>query len=94
MTGRMIGASKSGYRKKYPDNEVFFNANIFTVEDGKIWWGDIDYTVDKPTLEKVANAFGRTLYILKELDGRWEKENLTAAQIKKVAVKTIKPKKS
>lgn len=89
----MIGGSKSKYRESNPGNEVFFNANIFTVEDGKIWYGDIDYTKDKEVLEKIATKLERNLYILRELDGRFENEKLEANQIKKKAVKLIQPTK-
>jgi hypothetical protein len=89
----MIGGSKSLYREANPGNEVFFNANIFTVEDGKIWYGDIDYTKDQKTLEKIATKLERNIYILKELDGRFENEKLKANQIKKKAIKLIQPTK-
>ena len=91
--GKMLSASKSGYRNANPGNEVFFNANIFTVEDGKIWHGDIDYTKDRETLEKIATKLERNLYIIKELDGRFENEKLETNQIKKKAIKLIQPTK-
>jgi len=89
----MLSSSKSGYRNRNPENEIFFNANIFTVEDGKIWWGDIDYTKDRETLEKIAMKLERKLYIVKELDGRFENENIKTNQIKKRAIKLIQPTK-
>jgi hypothetical protein len=89
----MIGVSKSRYREANPGNEVYFNANIFTIEDGKIWYGDIDYTKDQETLEKIATKLERDLYILKELDGRFENEKLEDNQIKKKAIKLIQPTK-
>lgn len=91
--GKMLSSSKSGYRNRNPENEIFFNANIFTVEDGKIWWGDIDYTKDRETLEKIAMKLERKLYIVKELDGRFENENIKTNQIKKRAIKLIQPTK-
>ena len=91
--GKMLSASKSGYRDRNPGNEVFFNANIFTVEDGKIWYGDIDYTKDRETLEKIATKLERNLYILRELDGRFENEKMESNQIKKKAIKLIQPTK-
>ncbi len=91
--GKMIGGSKTRYREANPGNEVFFNANIFTVEDGKIWYGDIDYTKDQETLEKIATKLERNIYILRELDGRFENEKLEANQIKKKAIKLIQPTK-
>ena len=90
---RVIGMSKSAYRDANLGNEVFFNANIFTIEDGKIWHGDIDYTKDLETLEKIATKLERNLYILRELDGRFENEKIESNQIKKKAIKLIQPTK-
>nr|HPI82220.1 hypothetical protein [Candidatus Paceibacterota bacterium] len=44
MMGRMISGSKSGYRDRYPENLVVFNANIVTKKRGKVWHGDLDVT--------------------------------------------------
>ena len=74
VMGRMISGSKSGYRERYPDNLVVFNANIATKSRGKIWFGDLDVTIDYEKLEKVAETLKEDLYILHEMDGRFEKE--------------------
>jgi hypothetical protein len=87
----MLSTSKSKYKSHHPDHEVFFNANLFTLEDGKIWYGDVDYTIEKTNLEKAATAINRDLYLLRELDGRFENEKISKDQIKKKAVKVIKP---
>lgn len=89
IPGRMISASKSGYRLKYPDNEVYFNANIFVLGEGKIWWGDIDITRDREVLEKISKDCGKKLYILREMDGRFENENASDEHILKCAVAII-----
>jgi len=75
MTGRMISGSKSGYRDRYPDNLVIFNANIATKKRGKVWYGDLDVTLDYEKLEAVAEILKEDLYILYEMDGRFENEN-------------------
>lgn len=75
MTGRMISGSKSGYMEQYPDNLVVFNANIVIESRGKIWHGDLDITRDYENLEKVAEALEEPLYILREMDARFENEN-------------------
>ena len=72
---RMISGSKSLYRRMFPDNDVIFNANIITESQGKIWHGDLDVTVDRENLEKVAEKLGESLYILYEMDARFEHEN-------------------
>jgi hypothetical protein len=82
----MISYSKSTYRRKYPDNEVYFNANIFVLGEGKVWLGDLDVTKDREILQKIATEIGKDLYIVRELDGRFENENLKDSEILKVAV--------
>ena len=74
MMGRMISGSKSYYSKEHPDNLVVFNANIVIESRGKIWYGDLDVTKDYENLEKVAEALEEPLYILREMDARFENE--------------------
>jgi len=87
--GRMISGSKSGYRERNPNNEVYFNANIFTLEEGKVWYGDLDLTKDLSILETIAKSTGKDLYILREMDGRFENENPSQAHIIKAAQRKI-----
>ena len=75
ISGRMISGSKTAYRNNHPDHEVIFNANIITDPEGKIWHGDIDYTLDKDNLKEIAKQLDRDLYILYEMDARFENEN-------------------
>jgi hypothetical protein len=82
--GCMISGSKSGYYDKYPDNVVYFNANIIT-EDGKIWWGDIDVTKSEDVLKKVAKEANKDLFILSEMDARFENENDSVSKLKSKA---------
>lgn len=93
IMGRAVTmGSKTGYRKRHPDSEVYFNANIFTSE-GKVWWGDIDVTVSGDILQAVADESGETLYLLRETDGRWENETRPFEEVKRLAVKTYVPAK-
>jgi hypothetical protein len=62
--GRMISGSKSGYMKRNPGNEVYFNANIFVLGEGKIWWGDLDLTKDREVLTEISASCGKKFYIL------------------------------
>ena len=71
--GKMISYSKSTYREKYADHLVIFNANLCT-KNKKIWYGDLDITLEKSNLSTVAVALGMDLYVLRELDGRFENE--------------------
>ena len=89
VSGRMISHSKSGYMKRNPGNEVYFNANIFVLDEGKIWWGDLDLTNDKPLLEKISNECGKKLYILRELDGRFENDDANIEHVLKYAIAVI-----
>lgn len=90
--GRMIGASKGDYRRENPDNVIVFNANIMTEIDGKIWFGDIDITKEFVRLENVAKELNKDLYILSELDGRFENESKAFEFYKEKAVGVIKCK--
>ena len=74
MPGRMISNSKSAYKEKNPDNLVIFNANVCT-ENYKIWWGDLDLTKSVKELSDLAEILGEDIYVLYELDGRFENEN-------------------
>jgi len=74
VEGRMISASKSGYRNRYPKNLALFNANIFNEDNKKIWWGDLDITKDIKALKELAKNEGKTIFILREMDGRFENE--------------------
>lgn len=90
--GNMISASKSGYRKKYPDNEVYFNANIFIIENEKlikVWWGDLDITKYGKDLQKVADICQFSLFILSEFDGRFSGE-LNIDNVNQIAKKIVK----
>ena len=75
MMGRMLSGSKSGYHSTHKDNLVVFNANIILKSKGKIWHGDLDVTLDYENLEKVAEVLEEPLYILGEMDARFENED-------------------
>jgi hypothetical protein len=74
QTGRMIAASKGRYLQANPNNLVVFNANVCT-ENTKIWYGDLDLTLDKEKLSLAAVALGKEIYVLRELDGRFLNED-------------------
>jgi hypothetical protein len=73
--GRMIGASKSTYCKEHQGELVIFNANVITKNNGKIWYGDLNVTLDFDNLKNVADQLGEDLYILMEGDARFGYEN-------------------
>lgn len=79
--GRLIAGSKSFYRSSFPDHEVYFNANIFILGEGKIWYGDLDITKDYETLKEIASLLMVDLFVLTEHDGRFENENLSDSEI-------------
>ena len=88
--GRMISGSKIGYLSEHRGNVVLFNANIATKKSGKIWYGDIDITISRKTLENIAKTLNEDLYIVRELDGRFDKEKNGINYWKSVAVEIIK----
>ena len=73
FSGKMISFSKSGYVRKNPDNLVVFNSNVCT-DEGRIWHGDIDVTLSYDSLSDLARETGKTVYVLMEMDGRFENE--------------------
>jgi hypothetical protein len=66
--GRMISASKSGYRRRYPDQETVFNGTLADAEGAGLWWGDLDLTVDEPKLVALAAELGTTIHVIYESD--------------------------
>lgn len=78
IMGRMISGSKSGYRNRHPVNFVVFNANICVYDENntpsKIWFGDIDLTLDRDVLRTLAIDLNMDLYILQEFDARFSNE--------------------
>jgi hypothetical protein len=74
-TGRMISLSKSQYLAAHPDHVVVFNASICAVSGKKIWWGDLDLTIDEKELQRLANERGEEIFILREQDGRFANEH-------------------
>jgi hypothetical protein len=85
--GRLLSASKSGYRKRHPNNNVIFNANIGT--DVKLWYGDIDLTIESDRIQNLANFLGKRVYVLYEMD--WRFKNETNPNLKD-AVAVFEPK--
>ena len=73
-TARMIGGSKSIYRKERPKDLVIFNANVFMKDVGKVWYGDLNLTEDYVILKSIAESLDTTLYVLWEMDGRFGEE--------------------
>ena len=89
ISGRMISGSKSFYRKNFPNNIVYFNANIFVLGEGKIWFGDLDLTIDQPSLERISMECGKKLYIVPELYGRFEYETASDEHVIRHSVAVI-----
>lgn len=92
MMGRMIAQSKSDYCKKHQKDLVIFNANILTKNHGKIWYGDLNVTLDFDNLKNVADQIGEDLYILMEGDARFGNENSSIETLISKAKTVIKCK--
>lgn len=71
--GRMICDSKTRYRQEHPGHVALFNANV-CIAAGKLWWGDLDLTLDEPLLRELAMRLGEVVYVLRERDGRGHNE--------------------
>lgn len=85
-TGRLITWSKGDYKQKNPGNVCYFNANICTLEEGKVWFGDLDLTISGGVLKSIADNIGKQLYVLREMDCRFEDENISEIEIIKKSV--------
>lgn len=85
---RLISFSKSTYRKCYPNNKVVFNSRVYTLEDGEVWYGDLDLTLDEEKLKNVSKVIAKDLYVLFESSVIF-KENLTIDEIKSNAYALI-----
>jgi hypothetical protein len=83
--GRCFG-SKSGYRNAHPGCLFVPNANVFSLKQGKLWWGDLDLKHDAGALNRVARKLGCQLYVLREMDGRFEEAVIPEKEIVERAV--------
>lgn len=72
--GAMISGSKSGYVRSHPGHLVVFNSNV-CVNDGKIWFGDLDVTLSQEKLQRLCESLDEKVYVLFEMDARFEREN-------------------
>lgn len=74
--GRLIDLSKSDYTISHKDGRPIFNANV-VVGMAKVWFGDLDLAVkqDRDRLQELADSAGDTVYVLYEMDGRFEHED-------------------
>lgn len=82
----------------FPDHHVVFNANIYG-PFGKLWYGDIDLTLDGSVLQAAADTYGSPLWVLNEKDGRFEEEDRLSKlgdqqrinELNRIAVKIFQP---
>ena len=80
-SGRMIGASKTNYRRLNPDNDVLFNANILTPSKHKCWYGDLDITKDAKTLQEICDELQEEMIVVSEMLCRFGAEERTYKEI-------------
>ena len=73
MQGKLISWSKSAYRTQHPDNFVIFNGNVCT-RDEKIWFGDLDLTLEKKNILDLSADLKTDLFVFYEMDARFENE--------------------
>lgn len=92
LPGRMLSASKSYYRDRFPDHKIYFNANLICETFGKIWFGDADLDTDAQKLIKIADEIDENIYVLREMDARFGAEDRPFDELKKLAVWTSEGK--
>jgi hypothetical protein len=68
--GRLIAGSKTVYNYDNPENAVVYNANLFTSKE-KIWYGDLDLTLDLEALMDAAEDLKEPIFVFYEPEGRW-----------------------
>lgn len=83
--GRMIAGSKSGYRKRHEGHDILFNANIFIPSEHKIWWGDLNITLDAIALQNCCNYLNEEMIVVSEMYGRFGAEERKYKEIEKNA---------
>lgn len=71
FAGRIIAGSKIAL----PGCKCVWNANLVSPTKGKVWFGDLNLTREGDKLKLVSIAAGETLYVLREMDCRFETEN-------------------
>ena len=71
---RMLGAHKIDYRMENEGDLIVFNANVLMSGYGKIWYGDLNLTLEWVILKSIAQSLNTTLYILWEMDARFGEE--------------------
>lgn len=73
----MFGAMLSGDKKAAPGQKPVWNANVVSATHGKIWYGDLDLASERATeaLQRIANRLGAKVYVLREMDARFEYES-------------------
>lgn len=72
--GKLISGSKSIYLYDNPKNLVVFNANL-VIDGKKVWYGDIDVTLSCERLKTISSYTNKKVYVLSEMDARFENEN-------------------
>lgn len=73
--GRMMSGSKSGYQNAHKANVAVFNGNLCTKEFGKIWYGDLDLTLDLDKIKELSTELKVEIFVLREMDARFDNEN-------------------
>jgi len=74
-TGKMLSGSKGQYRYDHPNHMVYFNANLVLSDGTKLWYGDLDITVQEIDIRALAAKLSKTIHILPEMAARFEFES-------------------
>ena len=76
----------SGGKISPEGHKCVWNANIVTKKQGKVWFGDVDITKDAAVLKDIAAEAGEPLYVLREMDCRFDTESDPVKALIKKAV--------
>jgi len=72
--GVMLSGSKDAPKSKFGTHFVVWNSNIVVEGYGKVWYGDFNITRSEGVLIALARDLGRKVYVLREMDGRFDNE--------------------
>ena len=65
----------SGSKRARKGQQCVWNANIVIKSQGKVWFGDLNITKEGDTLKVIAADIGEPIYVLREMDCRFETQS-------------------
>ena len=83
--GKRLSGSKS-------TPNIVYNANVCIYDDGKLWHGDFHRINDLPKLLELATKLDTPMFVLREMDARFENEELPKIERATITIEPNKPR--